>query len=510
MTHSIVARFRFSLLANLSKAVITFGTGLLVARGLGPEQFGVMAFLLGTFAAIRQLFDAGSSSAFFTFISQRNRSLRFVGWYFCWLAVQFFITLLAVGLLFPSAWIEIIWRGEQRSLVVLAFLVSYIQSTLWSAALQIAESQRLTFNVQLVSVSVALTHFLLVALIWWLGWLTVNTIFMILIVEWVVAIVVMAKQLRFPLSLTDVDTPKSILFEFWRYCLPLLPYSWFGFAYEFLDRWLLQKYAGSVEQAYYAVAYQFGTIAGIATASILNIFWKEIAEAHHQNNTSRVAILYRKITRGLFFISAIVAGFLALWTHELLQLLLGTQYVGGAITLTIMLFYPLHQSIGQIVGTMAYATGRVSGYVTLNMVFMTLSMIVTYLMLAPADESVPGLGGGSIGLSIKMVLMQFFQVSVLSFYLSRSLKISFDWLYQPITIITCISFGFSSKILSNLIFESDGYLVFNMAFSALIYVVLIIALLIKFPDWIGVDLTKAKSWTAQNTNKLLKKFYVKT
>ena len=88
MTRSIRTRFGFSLFANLSKAFITFGTGMLVARGLGPEQYGTMMFLLGTFVAIRQLFDVGSSTAFFTLLSQRHRGREFVGWYFSWLSFQ--------------------------------------------------------------------------------------------------------------------------------------------------------------------------------------------------------------------------------------------------------------------------------------------------------------------------------------------------------------------------------------------------------------------------------------
>jgi O-antigen/teichoic acid export membrane protein len=130
MATSIRARFGFSLFANLSKAVVTFGTGLLVARGLGPENYGTMMFPLGTFAAARQLLDMGSSTAFFTLLSQRHRSGRFVVWYLAWLGIQFLVPAVLVGLLFPAAWVELIWKGELRSLVLLAILAAYLQSVL--------------------------------------------------------------------------------------------------------------------------------------------------------------------------------------------------------------------------------------------------------------------------------------------------------------------------------------------------------------------------------------------
>ena len=74
------------------------------------------------------------------------------------------------------------------------------------------------------------------------------------------------------------DTEENTLKKYLNYCLPLIPYSWITFAYIFIDRWLLQYYSGSVEQAYYSVAAQFAAIALIFTTSILRIFWKEISE----------------------------------------------------------------------------------------------------------------------------------------------------------------------------------------------------------------------------------------
>lgn len=489
MTHSIRARFGFSLFANLSKAIISFGTGLLVARGLGPEQYGTMMFLLGTFTAVRQLFDVGSSTAFFTFLSQRQRSRRFVGWYFAWIGMQFLLTLLAVGLLFPASWIELIWKGEQRHLVILAFLAAYMQSVLWSVILQMGESQRLTRWVQGVAVSVALVHFLLMALAWWWDWLAVHTVFGLMIIEWLIAVAVVAKQLRFLRLPTEIDTGKSVFNEFWHYCRPLILYSWLGFAYEFADRWLLQTYAGSVQQAYYAVAFQFGGIAAIATSSILNIFWKEIAEAHHQNNHDRVAMLYRQVSRGLFFVAATVAGFLVPWAEDILRITLGAAYVGGASTLMLMFFYPLHQSLGQIGGTMAYATGRVALQVKIGMAFMTSSIVVTYFMLANVESPLPGLELGSLGLASKMVVMQIIHVNALAFYLSRSLGIKFDWLFQPVAALLCTGAGLLVYSLSRALLINST--VFAQLATAGIFYLLLTALSLYALPWL-VSMTRSE------------------
>ena len=87
---SIHSRFIFTIGSNIFRGLLSFITGMILARMLGPESYGNMAFLLGTFMGVLKLLDMGSSSAFFTFLSQKPRSKRFVRSFFIWLGVQFF------------------------------------------------------------------------------------------------------------------------------------------------------------------------------------------------------------------------------------------------------------------------------------------------------------------------------------------------------------------------------------------------------------------------------------
>src|SRR5690349_567744 len=121
LQRSVRLRFSVTMAANLVRSGVSFGTSLLLARGLGPSGFGDMAFLLGSFAAAQALIDAGTSSAFFTFVSQRQRSRGFVFAYFAWLAAQCLVPLAVIAWLFPSTWVAEIWRGNLRSVVLLAF-----------------------------------------------------------------------------------------------------------------------------------------------------------------------------------------------------------------------------------------------------------------------------------------------------------------------------------------------------------------------------------------------------
>jgi len=486
-SQSVVSRFSFSLMTNLLKAGVGLATGLIVARGLGPEQYGRMMFLLGTFLAVRGLLEVGSSTAFFTFLSQRQRSSRFVGWFSGWLAVQFFLPLLLIGVFFPVAWIDLIWKGEQRSLVLMAFIVVFLQSVMWAVIMQMGESQRLTKLVQGTALSATSLHFILMAIAWTQGWLEIRLIYGVMILEWSLAICVVATQLRFPKSQDGEDRLIEVLKEFGRYCLPLIPYQWLGFVHEFADKWLLQSYGGSVQQAYYSVAYQFGAIAGIAASSFLNVFWKEIAEANHEGKNERVASLYRRVSRGLFFVSATVAGFLVPWVEEIIILTLGPAYVGGSVVLAVMFLYPMHQSMGMIGGTMLYATGRIRAQVILGMAFMISSLVVCYIVLVPSTSVIPGFGLEAIGLAGKMVAMQFIGVNVTAIYLARSLNIKFDWVYQPVSGLGCIGAGWFASELTRWYFEdTSANFVQQMMLSGLLYLPMLLAFVWLVPSLVGI------------------------
>ena len=490
MPASIRWRFAFTLGANLFRALLSFLTGMLLARWLGPKTYGNMAFLLGTFIATRQLLDLGSSSAFFTFLSQRARSRRFVGAYFVWLAVQFLVPLLVVGVLFPSRWIEAIWHGEERWLVLLAFAAAFMQNSLWPVVQQAGESQRRTVWVQGIGVAVGSVHLVAVALLMYFGALGLYAIFTAIALEYLLAAIVAQHQFPYVAGneggVREDEGWGAMLRKYWNYCFPLILVSLIGFAYDFADRWLLQNYGGSVEQAYYAVGAQFAAIALIATTSILRIFWKEVAEAHAQNDLMRTGALYKKVSRLLYLVGAIIAGFLVPWSEELLRLILGGAYVGGATTLAIMFVYPVHQSMGQIGGTMLLATERVSLQVGIGIVFMMVSMVATYFVLAPRNLVIPGLGLASEGLAIKMCVMQLLQVNVIAYCIARAWKWPFDWVYQPVSLLGSLGLGWVVHTMMTHLIGGLWPLPVLMAVGGLLYLILIVGFVYALPWQTGL------------------------
>jgi O-antigen/teichoic acid export membrane protein len=244
---------------------------------------------------------------------------------------------------------------------------------------------------------------------------------------------------------------------------------------------------GAKEQAYYGVAQQFAAVALLATSSILRIFWKEIAEAHHNGDIPRVRRLYRKVSRMLYFAGAAMAGGLLPWAAEILQLTAGTAYAGGAVTLMLMFIYPVHQSMGQIGGTMLYATGHVRIQVVLGIVFMAISLVTAYFMMAPADAPIPGLAMASQGLAWKMVLLQVVGVNVTAWFVARLFDWRLDWLYQVGGLLGCVGMGWLANFLVTYHLAGLQSIIVQMAVAGIVYVGLIMALIYALPGLTGLS-----------------------
>ena len=488
---AIAPRFIVSLITNVLRAAIGFTSAMLLARWLGPNEYGRMAFLLATFIAIKGLMDMGSSSAFFTFLSKRQRSARFISIYWGWVGIQFLFSILVVGLVLPDGVVSGIWKGESRLWVVLALVAAFMQHTVWPIASQMAEAQRETVRVQKLSVLFACIHFAAVAILWAVGQLAIPLLFGVIALEWCLAGCLASRLYQGHGETTGSGTKSSdsvgnVWREFWVYCLPFIPYVWVGFASQFTDRWILQHFGGAIHQAYYAVAAQLASISLIATTSVVKILWKEVAEANERGDDELVQRLYQRANRILFMSGVLISCFCIPWTREIITLVLGEEYTAGALVLAIMFLYPIHQALGQVNGTMFYALELTRPYVVIGIAHSIISIVTVYFLLAPADAILPGLGLSSMGLALKMVIVQFIMVNFSMWWLARKKGWEYSMSYQLAGIVIFLFAGFAVYYATNLFISGSLHVVIRGCMAGTVYIAFASAVLYLMPWLIGM------------------------
>jgi O-antigen/teichoic acid export membrane protein len=487
----IIVRFGTTFIANIFRAALSFLGGMLIARGLGASSYGDLNFLLGSFAAISQLLDAGTSSAFYTFISQRRRSRAFVALYAAWMVCQFGLTTLIVALL-PMSLVHGIWVGHDRRVVLLAFGASFLMNQLWGVVSQLAEAMRRTVLIQLVGVIQAFAHVALVLLMIRRGWLTVPVAMVLLVGEYLVLALVLGPKLT-RLNLEQQANPddnyKAAFREFTNYCAPLVIYGAVGFVYTFADRWLLQQYGGSEQQGFFAVGQQVANVSLIATSSVLRVFWKEVAEAIHRQDHARVEKLYMSVSRSLYFVGAGISSLFIPFSREILVRTAGSGYERGWVCLSLMLLFPIHQSLGQIQGTFFYASSNTRSYTKIGLLIMGVSIPVTYFVLAPRSSTVAGLGLGAVGLAIKLVVLQILAVNLQAYVLARANHWAYDFNFQIVVCLTLISLGWICRWVSVAVVGLTGSFqspIVVMATAGLLYTALVSIVLYLKPDLAGL------------------------
>jgi O-antigen/teichoic acid export membrane protein len=506
---SVKVRFMASLLANTIKMGLGFFTGLIVARGLGAANYGNYSFLLGSFTSITALLDMGTSSAFYTFLSQRKHSLRFYVYYISWLVIQFIFILILIAFIFPQAWRNKIWLGLPKNIIILSFLASFMVAKIWPTVMQTGEAIRATVVVQLGNVLLALFYFCIVLTMIFLNYFTISNLFVALTLTNLLFSLILAKKLKKDLIVEAEDGFSDVFDKYKSYCGPLAIYGLVGFAYSFADVWLLQKFGGAVEQGLYSVGYRFGAVCLIATTSILRIFWKEIAEANESGDTERLYYLYVKTSRSLCFVSAFGACFLIPFSKELLTLL-GSEYKSGYICLAIMFIYPVYQSFGQINGSYFHATAQTHLHSTIGIIMMTVSVPVTYFVLAPSSNMIPGLGLGSMGLALKMVILAVVTVNISRFFICTRSNWSFDFLSQFIVIGLLLAASFVTKFFLIWVWHVldtpfSGML--TMIFCVPIYILIAGVIIYLFPKLGGLERGQIKSFVSFASRPIKPKGY---
>jgi O-antigen/teichoic acid export membrane protein len=243
-----------------------------------------------------------------------------------------------------------------------------------------------------------------------------------------------------------VASLSTMLKEYWVYCKPLALLSVITFSYFFADRWLLQRFGGGAQQGFYQVSAQFAGVALLATTSILRIFWKEIAEANARQDQARVERMHRKVFRGLVMVSASFSCFFIPWSGTIVVLLLGESYAKAGPVLAIMFLYPILQTMGQVNGTTLLASGHTREYAAVSSIFLIISIPVTFLVQAPTNAApIHGLGGGALGMAIKMVALGFLSINAQAWILARKKQWSFEWAFPLVVIGITLALGYAAR-----------------------------------------------------------------
>lgn len=380
---SIKKRYIYSLAINVLLFIPRFLNASLVPRSLGPARYGDFQFLINNFLSIKNFLDLGTSTAFFTYNAKNDEPSNLNFHYLLWWAVQLVLVVAFVAAAYLLGAHSGIWPRQDIENIALAAVCTWV-FLLAQQLVQFGDSKGLTVVCQKANLAANFVAAAFLVSAYSYGILTMRTAMLLYIVGPLILIIFLTARLsgRYFAPGRPFFKDFSKNYEYFReYCAPLAAYTLAVFIFDFADRWLLQSFGGSVAQGYYTLSYNWAAIALLFFNPLLNIFWREVSVFAKDGAHEMIGTTFVKFAKFSFVIASFVVIFMALNSEKIIYHIAGLQFTGAGLSFFIMLFYPLTQIYGQLIGCVYFSMERLRTYRDVGILFMFVNLALTALIL---------------------------------------------------------------------------------------------------------------------------------
>lgn len=504
---SLKKRYFYKLLSNIVAIPVTLLVEMIIPRGLGPIAYGNFNFITILFSRIIGFFDSGTSMAFYTKLSKRQTESKLVKFYWQFVGVVGGVLILLLfsviftnkqDLLLPNQEVTYIWLG--LLFCFLTWIVNISSKIVDAHGYTIAGEKiqmlqkilaAFTITVLFLTNSITLINFFLynyiILLFLYVGWwriLRKNNVAL------------------FPMVKISFTKTKAYIVEFYNYCHPLIAYALVGMLVSIFDIWLLQKFAGSIEQGFFGLAFKVAAVSFLFAKAMTPLITREFSIAFSKKDITKLRKLFSKYLPMLHVLVAFIAMFFVSHASTITLLFGGKEFKNATTAVAIMGLYPIGQTYGQLSGGLYYATNQTKLYRNIGSTIMLIGIVFTIILLFPSKYW--GLNLGSTGLALKTVLVQFLSINVGLWFNTKYLKISFlkFLIHELCTIIVLGIFAYMALTFAKMLSTS---IIISFLTSGIIYSILGILLVLVFPQVVVISRKELFDFLEQFKRFILKK-----
>lgn len=502
---SLKKRFFAKLGTNIVWVLTAFGVESIIPRALGPQAYGNFSFLSNFFTQVVSFLDMGTSICFYTKLAQRTDDAGLVSFYFRFMGVVTFLITLFCLVTIKTNLSEVLWPNQSARYIIMA---SFWGLLTWSVEvfIKIADAHGVTVTTEFVRIGQRLVALLLICLLFFLGYLNLFTLFVyhyVIMLGMIAAFIFVFYRKKLPVffyvKLTR-DKVKDYFDEFYRFSHPLLFFSIVALVTGILDRYLLQLFAGSVEQGFLGLSYKIGVLCSLFVSAMTPLIIRELAIAFDAKDHKRMQTLFRRQAPPLYFIGAYSGCFVCVQAAMITSVIGGQGFSEASLAVRIMAFYPINTSYAYIGSSYFFAVGQTGVYRNIGSTSLMIGLPITYFLIAPASRF--GLDLGAVGVAAKMVGIQFVTINIILYVIAKQVKLSFMWFFahQLLTLFSLIVTASVSSFLTNSILPAGSPVIVHVFTSGVLYTCLTALLVFAAPFFVGLKQKELKerisSWIA--------------
>lgn len=480
--NSLNHRYIAKLSTNIVALFIGLVTASIVPRALGPSNYGDFNFLTKYMFSILPFLTFSTSTGFYTKLSQRQNEFGLITFYSG-------ISLLGIIILFLFIYVSSVtgiystlWVDQDLKYIYMAALFA---SLMWgvNSISQVADAFGITVSVELAKIIIKFISMIALMILFYSNMLNLNfffnynyAVFIVTILTSTIIIIKIKKNIEFKWHLKKYEI-KSYLNEFYKYSSPLFVYVTVGLIVGIFDIWILQKFAGSEQQGYFGLSLQVGALCFVFTSAMTPLITREFSIAYQSNDLVEIRRLFRTYIPMLYSSAAYFCCFISVTASDVIFIFGGSEYTKALIPMSILAFYPIHQTYGQLSGSVFYASGNTKVYSNIGLTFMVLGLPVVFYLIAPTN--LYGLNLGATGIAIKFVTIQVISVNVQLFFNAKFLNMELGYFlkHQVVSVLFLI-------VLSHIADYSISYFnYFNNVIVSFILKGLLYTTLVGFTAW---------------------------
>jgi len=488
-TESLLKRYSYKLSTNFTTFVTNIAVQAIVPRALGPGNYGVFHFLYSFFQQLTSFMELGTSQAYVTKLSKRQKEKGLITFYFLFILVMILlIWVLMTGFHFTGLY-RIIWPGQQVKFIYYAASCGVL---FWLSNILIQTSDVLGFTrkTEFIRISQKVVSFGVVLFLYYNDKLSLENFFiytqlMLALLTGTLLLSILGNREFSIKQFLFIPDIKNYFSEFYQFSRPLFILGLVGSGVFIADRWMLQVFYGNEEQGFYGLAFQLSYVCLLFSTAMTPLITREFSIATQNLDIKKLSKLFRDYIPPIFSFVSYISCFVAMNSGGVIRLFAGDAYINANWVVMIMSLYPIHQVYGQLGGAIFMATGKTDLYMRIGLYTLLPGLILTFILIAPS--SFFGLELGGAGLAMKMVFIQVIAVNIRLFITSRMLHLRFSkyFLHQLGVIGFFILIAFISKPLSKYFFCDYSWII-HFFMNGFLYTVIILGLGIIFPPIFGV------------------------
>ena len=239
--------------------------------------------------------------------------------------------------------------------------------------------------------------------------------------------------------------------------------------------------SGSVQTGYYGLAYNIAAMCFLFTSAMTPIITREFSKSFAEGDMEKIKNLFHRYIPMLYAVAAYFTLFVAFQSENLLSIFTDEKFKDAQFALVVMAFYPMHQTYGQLSGSLFFAAGTTKQYRNIGLVSSLIGLLLSYIFIYYLQL-------GAVGFAWKMILAQIIGVNIQLYFNTRLLNIKMlPFVFHQF--YTVGIFAMIAYISTNFTYGFESVL-FDFLFKGFIYTVLIFTVLMLFPQIVSVSKTE--------------------